>query len=346
MSTSLVAALFSSVLISLLALPAVAAQQGCNDELIMKARGGWKKGADGNMRPGPEAAQAIIRIDRFSQLLQAAYPEPKGIQARWYRELSDKPSGAGDPMPYQLIAMFLTYDCNPASPTLLSLAGETAAWFYVFANHLNWFAEEKTFFTIAKNPAYMLTRKVGEFKGYPLYEGIHNATRNTGTTYSRAIIITRPGQSPYVPVTKQQFLRVSLTHYEKEKVRSLAAFEGPYPGSNAMKEQWMQRTSKSFDDRMKPAQELLGKLSEEEARQPAIVDYKNYLEFTSFTTEEKGGQMLVRRNPDYFDAKLPGYVPQFFVVYWRWYKGKPEENFKNELEAKLDFTALQQMIDQ
>ena len=56
--------------------------------------------------------------------------------------------------------------------------------------------------------------------------------------------------------------------------------------------------------------------------------------------------MLVRRNPDYFDAKLPRYVPQFFVVYWRWYKGKPEENFKNELEAKLDFTALQQMIDQ
>ncbi len=56
--------------------------------------------------------------------------------------------------------------------------------------------------------------------------------------------------------------------------------------------------------------------------------------------------MLVRLNPDYFNKKLPVYVPQFLIVYWRWRnKETPSEYFKDQLQANLDFNALKQMID-
>lgn len=107
---------------------------------------------------------------------------------------------------------------------------------------------------------------------------------------------------------------------------------------------------------MKPARDLLANSPEQELEQPAILDFNNLLFFKKFSTYEEsrgqsvlhsgeGGRLLVRLNPDYFDSKLPRYVPQFLIVYWRWYKDKPGENFKNQLEANFNFGALKEMID-
>jgi len=90
----------------------------------------------------------------------------------------------------------------------------------------------------------------------------------------------------------------------------------------------------------------LSKASEQDLAQASILDFDNFLTFKEFTTEEKGGRQLVRLNPDYFDAKLPKYVPQFLIVYWRWDAGKPGINFKNQLENNFNFDALKAMIDQ
>lgn len=350
--SSLAKALFSLVLVSFLALHAVGAQQRCNDDLIMNTNGGWKKLSDENWKyrasdpvAEPVRLQMLARIDQFAQLLRAAYPEPKGIGAGWQRSRGDTPLVKDGPLPYQLTGMFLEYYCNnnmPGAP--LTLGDETGTWFYVWANQLNWFVEGGMFFTVGNNRVFFLTKKVGEFKGYPLYEGIHNGTTN-GTTYSRAIIITRPGQSPYVPVTKREFLRVYVTHNERMKAEGLAALTAGVTDQQ-QREESLRRVAKSYDDDMKPAQDLLSKFSEEELKQPAIIDHGEYGGgFKAFTTEENGGRMLMRVNPTYFDAKLPRSVPQLLIVYWRWDKGKPGENFKNQLEANFDFTALQKMID-
>lgn len=346
--SSLAKALSSLVLVSLLAWQAVIAQQPCNDDLVMNTNGAWKKLSDATMKSGPDRAQAIARIDRFGQLLRAAYPEPRGTEAGWYRSMINNPLVKDGPVPYQLTGMFLQYFCNTnVTPTRLERGGETGTWFYVYANHFNWFADYNMFFTVSGNPVFLLTRKVGAFKGYPLYEGIHNQNSNTGINYSRAIIMTRPGQSPYVPVTRRQFLKAYLEHNEIRKTQQVAAFEKTYATDQRRREDAVRRVGKSFDDDMQPARDLLSTLSEEAAGQPAILDKGQYGgDFESFTTEEQGGRMLVRLNPAYFDAKLPRSVPQFLIVYWRWDKGNAGENFKNQLEANFDFTALRQMIDQ
>ena len=96
---------------------------------------------------------------------------------------------------------------------------------------------------------------------------------------------------------------------------------------------------------MKSVQDLLANSQPQELEQPAILDAIDMYSFRGFSTDAKGGHQLVRLNPDYFNNKLPAYIPQFLVVYWRWDKGKAEENFKNQLEANFNFTALQEMID-
>jgi hypothetical protein len=225
------------------------------------------------------------------------------------------------------------------------LGDETATWFYVYANQFNWLVENDDNFTVKKNRVYLLTKKVGELQGYPVYEGIHNGTSNTGTKYSRAIIIARTGQSPYVPVTRKQYLMLYLKRYEQEKGKQLSTFEKIPVGDRQRKEENLKKFNKMYENMMKPAQDLLNNMGEEVAAMPAIVQGDYVSKFEKFSTEEQGGRMLVRLNPDYFDVKLPKYVPQFLVVYWRWEKGKVSENFRNQLEANFNFSALKEMID-
>ena len=364
------------------------AQQPCNDEGIMNTKGSWKKTSDANVFPDQsfpknQFPQVNSRIDKMHKLLQTAYPEPKGIEANWYRSISGNPVVKAGAVPYQLQALFLAYFCNTYENKIES-GGETGTWFYVWANQLNnWFAEYIKYYVIQKQPVYLLNKRIGELRGYPLYEGNYNKTSNTGTRYSRAIILTRNGQSPYLPVTQKQFLKAFLNYNEKrysktlafqknrtvktdeeeetEKKKNLEIIERVTPAdklarakdnflrnyitSKQRKEATIAQTIKSFEDDMKPARDLLADSLKQDLGQPAILDFNNLLEFKEFSIEEKGGRQLVRLNPGYFDMTLPRYVAQLLIVYWSWDKGKAEENFKNQLEANFNFDALKEMID-
>ena len=360
----------------------VVEQQTCNDEIIMAIKGKWAKRPDANMKAGNQV-QITSRIDKMQQLLQAAYPDPKGIEAAWYRSMGGYNSSVNNNADsYVLNALFKAYYCNTNVNKLL-LGGETGTWFYIWVNKFSWFVQTVDYFTINQQPVYLLTPKVGEFNGYPLYKGIHNENSNTGIKYSRAIIITRDGQSPYLPVTKKQYLKAFLEYNEKklpEELASLAKntpvktdeeeeaykklqlekidnsaipnkekakdyFLKGYVTDKQRKEKWMADTKKRYEKEMKPVQDLLANSTEEDLQQPAVVRLLDMTSFKGFSTDAQGGQQLVRLNPDYFDSKLPKYVPQFLIVYWRWDKGKAEENFRNQLEGNFNFTALKQMID-
>ena len=94
-----------------LSLQNVFAQQPCNDEVIMNTKGAWKKTSDANMK-AINQAQIVSRIDKMQKLLQAAYPQPKGLEAKWYRSMVNDPLVPNGPIPYQLNSLFLTYFCN------------------------------------------------------------------------------------------------------------------------------------------------------------------------------------------------------------------------------------------
>src|SRR5881398_189601 len=87
----------------------VASAQGCEDS-IMKMQGSWKKRADANMKTAVALSPAQVQqlqagIDRMQQLLQAAYPKPKGAEAGWYRTMSYYPLVKEGPAPYELNAL-------------------------------------------------------------------------------------------------------------------------------------------------------------------------------------------------------------------------------------------------
>ena len=368
----------------------VTAQQPCNDDGIMNTKGSWKKHNDANLFPDKnfpknQFPQVNSRIDKMQKLLQAAYPEPKGIEAEWYRSISGNAEVKTGPVPFALNALFLAYYCNTYEKKI-ERGGETGTWFYLWANQLNnWFAEYIKYYVIQKQPVYLLQKRIGELRGYPLYEGNYNRTSNTGTKYSRAIILTRSGQMPYLPVTKKQFLKAFLNYNEKKHLKFMTALEKSmtvktdeeeeeankkknleilervtpasklarakenfllnYVTSRQKNETSIAKIKKSYEEDMKPARDLLADSLKPELGQPAILDFNNLLEFKEFTAEEKGGRQLVRLNPDYFDMALPKYVPQLLTVFWSWDKGKAEENFKNQLEANFNFSALKEMID-
>ena len=88
------------------------AQQQCSDDIIMAVKGKWTKRSDANMQAGKQS-QLISRIDKMQQLVQAAYPEPKGIEAAWYRSMGGYYSSINkNSVAYDLNAMFYTWYCN------------------------------------------------------------------------------------------------------------------------------------------------------------------------------------------------------------------------------------------
>ena len=363
-------------------------QQPCNDETIMNTKGHWEKRSDAIVFPDSsfpknQFAQANNRIDKIQKILQAAYPDPKGIEAGWYRGITGNAVVKNGPVPYSLDALFLAYYCNGNK---IEKGGETGTWFYVWTNQVSgWFAEFEKYYHIQKQPVYLLQKRAGTLNGYPLYEGIYNGASNTGSRYSRFIMIIRPGNSPYVPVTQKQFLQAFLNYNEKrftkyyqeqlerskhfkteeeEEADKKTALENALKGATPnrveerkanflknyktdkqQKEEWLIKINKSYEEDMRPAHTLLDNGSPQELEQPAILDFENLLTFRHFSAEDQGGRELVRLNPDYFNTALPKYVPQILVVYWSWDKGKPGENFKEQIEKHFDFNALQQMLD-
>ena len=364
------------------------AQQTCSDETIMNTTGKWKKQTDANPFPDQsfpknQYLQVTSRIDKMQGFLQAAYPEPKGIEASWYHSISGNAEVKGGPVPYELDAAFHAYYCNSYDHKL-ELGGETGTLFFVWANQINsWFAKYIKYYTIHKLPVYLLNKKAGELDGYPVFEGVENGTSNTGTVYSRAIIITRSGQSPYLPVSQKQFLKAFLNYNEKSFQKALAFQKNRavktdeeeeagkkknletiervtmpdklarakdnylrnYKTSKQIKEETTNNMVNNYEKGMKPARVLLADSLKTDLEQPAVLDFNNLLLFKEFRTEDKGGQQLVRLNPDYFDMTLPRYVPQVMIVYWAWDDKKPGNYWKDQIEKNLNIHALKEMID-
>ncbi len=364
------------------------AQQPCNDDMIMNTKGSWKKVSDANPFPDQsfpknQFPQATNRIDKMQKLLQAAYPEPKGIEAQWYRGISGDALIKEGPVPYELEALFLAYFCNTYEKKI-ELGGETGTWFYIWANQFNWFAEYIKIYTIHKLPVFLLNKRAGTINGYPVYEGYNNGKPDPASIHNRAVILTRSGQSPYLPVTQKQFLKAFINYHEKRNPKLLADLEknirvmtdeeeaadkkrqlekierdvAPerlvkakenflknYISSAQRKEASIAQSKKFYENELKPARQLLADSLHTDLEQPTILSYDNMLEFKEFTTEEKGGQQLVRLNPDYFNMTLPKYITQLLIVYWSWGMGKAELNFKKQVESNFNFNALQEMID-
>lgn len=356
------------------------AQQPCNADIIMNVKGAWKKRSDANIKADKNQAQFFNRLDGISKLFQTAYPDPKGIEAGWYRTMEGNPMINNGPTPYQFSSLYLGWYCNENLHKLM-LGTETGTWSNVYINSFGWFMThqyDELPDKIEGATAFLFPKKIGEWKGFPLYEP------STNTNKCKAILITRNNQLPYKAVTRSQFLKSMKEKIEANKkvqidvenkmvVRTDAEQEAAkqsgmdnalkyappnrieerkanylknYKTDQQRKEENIQRAQKYYDGLIKGIDDAWKNLNEDELKEPAIVDNVSYaFLFKGFTTLEKGGRMIVFVNNDYFNLKLPRYVPQLIVLYWEWDKNAAAQNFKNQLEETFPVDKLKAMID-
>lgn len=361
----------------------IVAQEACNDDIIMAIKGKWVKRPDASMNAG-NLPQVISRIDKMQQLLQAAYPEPIGIEAGWYRSTGGYNSSvSSNAESYVLNALFKTYYCNKNVKKLL-LGSETSNWFYVWVNKFSWFADKDDNFLVENKPVYLLTKRLGELNGFPLFAGNDNQTSNTGTTFSKAILISRTGQLPYSPVSRKQYLQTFLKikeaqqqqyvesllkmparsdaeedmykkqqlervtnqeQNEQTKEKAKANFLRGYKTDKQRQQDDIIRVKEVYIGDAKNAQEYLANTTIDELNKPAYLENTSYASsFITFATE-KDGKVMVQVSSSYFNNKHAPYIPQFMVVYWKWNTEKPSLDFANHIENNFNFNALQQMLD-
>ena len=306
-------------------------------EDMLAIRGKWTPRTDvphGAYIPAGAVPDVITRIDRIGQVFRAAYPEPRGMEAVSVRDLDAPPLFQNGPFAYSYRSMYLPWSCNTRIHKM-QLSKETATGAYAFVNHLTWFAEPQKTFQVAGQPTFFLTKRVGSLRGLYEYEGIHNQSAKTGQTFSRAILVTRPGHSPLKGVTRKEFLEAYLAGVEAQVAPMIAQIEKSSL-DDGRKTNAIQQRKDQVAKLQATAKGRLSRMSPSEAEQPVYLTPQNLVQFQDFTPEAQGGRALVRLDRSYFDDSTPRYAPQFVVVYWRWQKGAASENFRNEFERHFD----------
>lgn len=349
------------------------AQQPCDDSSIMIRKGTWKKQPDANMRPDKNMVQLTSRIDKISKLFQSACPEPKGMEAAWYRNMSASQLVPNGPTPYNFNSLYKSWYCNKYQHKML-LSDETGTWAYAFVNNLGWLISNQydlLTIKINNNAVFILPPKKEEWKGYATYQSSSHGTR------SRCIIVTHHHQLPWKAVTQEQYLQAVKKLWQDQKMKSAGSYieqeENTRKGiaeiqnnkylkaedkekiiagmkkdlENIQKNKTSQisKSDKNWDDKIAVIDDYINQ-NKSELHQPAIIERKIMNDFFGqFSQLDKGGQMLVTIDPAYFNMKLPSYIPQLIVMYWKWDDNVPGLNFKKHLEENFPIEKLNEMID-
>ena len=80
---------------------------------------------------------------------------------------------------------------------------------------------------------------------------------------------------------------------------------------------------------------------------PAIINAMYYNTPSVFQTDPQKGHMLITENPGYIRKDLPGYVPQFIILTWKWDSEQypPHKVFEKPFIQDFPIEKLQVMID-
>jgi hypothetical protein len=355
---------------------ALLAQDDCSDAAILAKRGSWKMDADVGSSYTKSRTTSNRYLDSIGKLLQATVPEPKGIEARWYRSMGDA-RFPGWPDNYTCNSLYFCWYCNKDLHRLM-LGTETGTWAYVFVNHLDWFFGDRPENTALKTategfPIFTLPQKVGTWKGYDLYQSSVHA-------HGLCVVITRRGLLPWKPVTQEEYLKTVRVFLLDQEAKMNAP---PPKMSDAEFQHQIDNINKSPYLKPEEKQKMLDNIRNQQQRQaqpPAganptrnkyvddqvqVID--NYLNSTpagqlqeqailsqhstklfdgKFSPAQTGAHALVTLNPAYLDRQLKDNRPQWMILYWRWVSDNPASlNFKQQFEADFPVEKLQAMLD-
>ena len=317
----------------------------CNLELILKTPGRWLKmtayEAYKAKVTSQERQQIMNRINTIHQMVYNLYPSPMGADAipdyatadvnfasqlKMERGANGKLQGTstnGVPVVrYNYGASFCDYHClGGPNEIQRSKYCEGAMNISISINSLSVMFMEQNLddyygdiMRVDGRPIKMLSPIIGKWKGYDLYNP-------HGVPDLKVVLLRREGMLPFIPVTRKQYLDRSIECLQIFYDRAIKDLEQPQG-------LLLQMDKKEIDKQV---------MKQQQTRDKVIRFYRDELDATTkeglldspaiisndiasldtntpvFTTQAKGGKMLVTENPDYFRKDLPKYVPQFMV---------------------------------
>lgn len=194
----------------------------CSDSLLMTIKGEYRKGNDvitpstSSVLPKAQQPEAFRRMDAMHKLLLEAYPQPVGMDGKWWRILNadmfahDVDYSKGIPVcNYTYRCTFGSYVCIQNHPKEVAAFADVYNFFKVYVNQLGELQSDYMLDTMTINgrKVYMLNPLIGSWKGYDLYG-------RPGENFS-CVLLSRRGESPYVPVTRKQYLDYSIPWLNK-----------------------------------------------------------------------------------------------------------------------------------
>ena len=353
----------------------------CKDELLLKTPGAWLASSKRyyTKTTKQELQQTENRLNTIRQLTQNIYPKPMAFDAVVTYYASDANFASqikiqqtqlgtqvgfrnsfinGIPtILYEYYVKFCAYGCHARTPnTIVKNPGcESGPLISVHINGLKIFFWEfhtdddyVDLMRIEGRPIQLMPVLIGKWKGYDLY------SPQVGSG-NKMVLLHRQGILPYIPVTRKQYLERSIEYIERSLNKTIIPFEKREGLSLMMtnKEEWdaqIKKVEKLRDDILKYyLDELDATTKAGQLDSPAIItgDIADIDTNTPiFTTQDKGGKMLVTENPAYFRKDLPKYVPQLIVYMWNGEIGPdPIKNPCYVYYQDFPILSLQAMID-
>jgi hypothetical protein len=186
----------------------------------------------------------------------------------------------------------------------------------------------------------------GTWKGYDVLTSAGGIYAEASS--DRTVIITRKGMSPWIPVTRKQYLEKAVVYVTKF-YDEMNVYADKEPDKQEA-EQHKKKNNELKMEALKKYEEALDQTTENGLLSaPAIVlnGPLNEPYGPIFSTEANGARMIVTDNPNYFRKDLPKYIPQVFVLNWSWSDGKLKcsKDFRTAIEENFPIEKLQAMID-
>lgn len=308
----------------------------CNNEYLKNVSGEWIHWGDPwyAKLSKPQEQEVRKRVETIHQFVFTLTPTLSGIDAAWGIHSADYDFAQqartehltggqsrinyynGIPLvQYTYSVGFYEYSCgryNEPNEMRKGYPREDGASLSVAVNTLNKFLRRDYGGTegmqIDGRNIKMMPPIVGTWKGYTMYD-----TDNSDF----AVLLHRDGMLPYIPVTRKQYLELSINYFNRFFDNNIKAYDdlGALLDKK-QKEENIKTQEKLREDVLKHYKdELAATTTKGFLDSPAVV--LGFLDpltnYPIFTSDTKAGYMLVTENPKYFRKDLPKYVPQLLI---------------------------------
>ncbi len=325
------------------------AEERCSDSLVLSLKGKYREEIGDKVEffsrslSAADVTQLKSRLKVIQQLVEESIP-PAGLEPFWkltggnYRFAHDSENENGFPtLRASYMNMIQYYFCWGDDSNYVPYSGETGTILDISFNSISSMSHnshEK--FLIEGRPVYQREPIVGKWKGYDLY-----ASCELEECRKRSVLLHRPGMSPYVPVTRRQYLDFCSALHGKRgeeavawyKVNETEKLEGVIKSNHEITNKYREELAQTKNNGLLDAPAIVRELCPVSAAQ------------SIFSTAEEGGGELVTENPAYLRRDLPKYVPQYIWVQWSWNDSAAPRNFRKVFEEDFPVEKLQTLID-